>query len=341
MNNKKNSGLSSISILLIIVIILLLITIGLLIFGFYKVGKNNSTKNENATATPALTAEVEDDNSDNEEAEETDISDTNEDDNDAEIAEDKDSDEDDSEAVNDKDKDDAKNNENDKEGTESTDENDEKDVEKVTNGKMVAIDPGHQSSGDSSTEPVGPGSKTLKAKVSSGATGVASGVPEYELNLKVAKKLRRVLIKRGYKVFMIRTKNNVRISNKERATMANNSGSDIYIRIHADGIDDSSRRGVSVLYPSENNPYVAYLSKKSKRLSNDILNAYCKRTGFINRGLSQRDDLTGTNWSKIPVTLIEMGFLSNPEEDKLMQDSAFQKVMAKGIADGIDDYFGF
>ena len=54
-----------------------------------------------------------------------------------------------------------------------------------------------------------------------------------------------------------------------------------------------------------------------------------------------RDDLTGTNWSKIPVTLIEMGFLSNPAEDKKMQTSAMQKKMVSGIAEGIDAYFGY
>lgn len=64
-----------------------------------------------------------------------------------------------------------------------------------------------------------------------------------------------------------------------------------------------------------------------------------KKTKIRNRGLVARDDLTGTNWSKIPVSLIEMGFLSNPSEDRKMQKSNFQTKMAKGIADGIDAYF--
>ena len=51
--------------------------------------------------------------------------------------------------------------------------------------------------------------------------------------------------------------------------------------------------------------------------------------------------MTGTNWSKIPVTLIEMGFLSNASEDRFMNRAANQEKMAEGIADGIDDYFGF
>lgn len=206
-------------------------------------------------------------------------------------------------------------------------------------GKVIAIDAGHQQRGDSSTEPVGPGSSTRKAKVAGGATGVATKTPEYKLTLQVAKRLQKELEARGYQVVMIRTKNNVNISNKKRAQMANRSGADICIRLHADGSSSSSVRGASALYPSTRNPYVGKLSQSSKKLSQCILKKYCQATGIRNRGLSQRDDLTGTNWSKIPVALIEMGFLSNPTEDRMMQKKAVQKKMAKGIADGVDAYF--
>lgn len=205
--------------------------------------------------------------------------------------------------------------------------------------RVVAIDAGHQSRGNSATEPIGPGASTKKAKVSGGTTGVSTRIPEYQLNLKVAKKLRKELVSRGYRVVMIRTKNNVNISNKKRAQIANRSGADICIRLHADGSSSSRVRGASALYPSAGNPYVGKLSGSSKRLSRSILTRYCKRTGIRNRGLSVRDDLTGTNWSKIPVTLLEMGFLSNPAEDCMMQKSSVQKKMAEGIADGVDAYF--
>ena len=212
---------------------------------------------------------------------------------------------------------------------------------RIIGKKKIAIDAGHQLYGDSSTEPVGPGSSVRKAKVAGGASGVSTGVPEYKMNLNVAKKLKKILIERGYDVYMVRTKNNVNISNKQRAVKANKSGSDRYIRIHGDSSASSSVRGASVLYPSLSNRYVAKLSKSSKRLSNSIIRKYCALTGIKNRGMVARDDLTGTNWSKIPVSLIEMGFMSNPSEDRLMQNSKFQVKMAKGIANGIDDYFGF
>ena len=168
----------------------------------------------------------------------------------------------------------------------------------------IAIDAGHQGKGNSKTEPIGPGAK----------------------------------MKRGYDVYMIRRKQNVNISNKQRAIRANKSGADICIRLHADAAS-ANVRGVSVLYPSQQNPYVAKLSKKSKKLSKNILDSYCKSTKFKKRGLSKRDDLTGTNWSKIPVALIEMGFMTNKTEDKQMQKKQTQKKMVDGIANGIDQYF--
>lgn len=203
----------------------------------------------------------------------------------------------------------------------------------------VAIDAGHQKKGDSRKEPIGPGAKRKKARVASGTQGAATKVPESKLTLSVAKKLEKELKKRGYKVYMVRRKQNVNISNKKRAQLANKSGASVCIRLHADAAGKGVR-GASVLYPTKKNAYVKKISKRSKKLSKAVIKKYCAVTGIKNRGLSGRDDLTGTNWSKIPVTLIEMGFMTNKKEDKKMQKDSFQKKMAEGIADGIDAYFG-
>lgn len=226
-----------------------------------------------------------------------------------------------------------------KNGKTEKDNQKKKKNQNKSNSKKVAIDAGHQLRGDNGMEPVGPGASEKKAKVSSGTSGVSTGVPEYQLNLVIAKKLEKELKKRGYQVFMIRRKNEVKLSNVDRAQMANESGSDIYIRIHADGVENVSAHGASALYPSAENPYVGHLSAASKKLSELVLNAYCKKTGISNRGLSVRDDLTGTNWSEIPVTLLELGFMSNPAEDEKMQQDDIQSLMVKGIADGVDSYF--
>lgn len=209
---------------------------------------------------------------------------------------------------------------------------------KITPKAVIGIDPGHQKSANTGTEPVGPGSSTMKTKVAGGTYGNSSGLKEYELTLQVSLKLKKELENRGYKVVMTRESHDVNITNKERAEKLNES-CDIAIRIHADGAGSSSARGATALYPSSSNPYVGNLSAKSKTLSECVLGRYCESTGIKYRGLSARDDLTGTNWSTIPVTLIELGFMTNPSEDVYMANSANQETMAEGIANGVDDYF--
>lgn len=210
---------------------------------------------------------------------------------------------------------------------------------KITAKKVIGIDAGHQAAGNSGLEPIGPGASVRKPKVAGGTCGVASRVPEYQFTLKVAKALKKELVKRGYAVVMTRTRNDVNITNKERAVKINESGADICIRLHGDG-GAASARGASALYPSVRNPYVGKLSAKSYKLSKSIMQTYCKATGIGNRGCIQRDDLTGTNWSTVPVTLIELGFMTNASEDRYMQSATGQKAMVQGLADGIDGYFG-
>ena len=154
----------------------------------------------------------------------------------------------------------------------------------------IAIDAGHQRYANTATEPVGPGAKTKKTKVAGGATGVATKTPEHKLTLQVAKRLKKVLVEKGYQVYMIRNTSDVNISNKQRAVRANKSGADIYIRIHADASNSAEAGGASMLYPSAKNPYVKKLSKPSRKLSDCILKSYCKKTGIKSRGLIVRAD---------------------------------------------------
>lgn len=204
--------------------------------------------------------------------------------------------------------------------------------------QVIGIDPGHQLYGNNGLEPIGPGASTKKIKVTGGTRGVATGVAEYELNLDIAKALKKELIQRGYDVVLTRNKHNVNITNMERAQKINKSNADICIRLHADG-GPASATGASGLYPSSSNPYVGKLSAKSKKLSQCVLTAYCRETNIRNRGSIVRDDLTGTNWSTVPVIILEMGFMTNAGEDRYMQSEKGQKQMVEGIADGIDLYY--
>lgn len=209
------------------------------------------------------------------------------------------------------------------------------------NSAVVVIDPGHQLRGDSTKEPNGPGSSTMKARVTSGTTGVTTKVAEYIMNLNVSLKLKTELENRGYTVYMTRTTHDVNISNKERAEYATSVGADIAVRIHGNGSTNSSVHGVEAYAPSYNNPYVGHLAKASQSLSRCIVDGYSVATGFKNRGVFTSDTMTGINWSTVPVTIIELGYMSNAEEDRNMQDETIQNNMVQGIANGIDKYFGF
>lgn len=221
---------------------------------------------------------------------------------------------------------------------ETTPESAEEETVAANNGKIVVLDPGHSSIVSGSYEPLGPGSSEMKAADSSGTSGAVSGLTEYELNLQVALKLRTELEVRGYTVIMTREDNYTQISCAERAQIANNAGADVFLRIHADGSESSSSSGAMGICITPSNPYIASMYNQSRLLSDDILNAYCAETGMSSRGVWETDTMTGNNWSQVPTTLLEMGFMTNPNEDSLMADSAFQAKIVTGIANGIDKY---
>ena len=209
----------------------------------------------------------------------------------------------------------------------------------AANGRVVAIDAGHQAKGNSEKEPIGPGSSTMKAKVAAGAEGISTKLPEYKLTLSVSQKLRRILEERGYKVIMIRESNDVNLSNAERAEIANKSGASIFVRVHANSLDNNSVHGTLSMCQTAKNPYNGNLHAKSYSLSKKITDYVCAATGFKNRGVQETDSMSGINWCTIPVTIIEMGFMSNPEEDQKMAQDDYQELIAAGIANGIDAYF--
>ncbi len=209
----------------------------------------------------------------------------------------------------------------------------------VTGGHLVVIDPGHQTKGNSDTEPNGPGSSTMKAKVTGGTSGATSGLTEYQLNLTVGLKLRDELAGRGYTVIMTRESNDVDISNSERAQIANNAGAEAFIRIHANGSEDTSVNGAMTICQTPSNPYNSAYYSQSRKLSDCVLDAFVAATGCKKQYVWETDTMTGINWANVPSTIIEMGYMTNPTEDSNMASESYQQLMVQGMANGIDNFF--
>lgn len=224
-------------------------------------------------------------------------------------------------------------------GDDSSTEESTQETSNVGEGKLICIDAGHQATPNTDTEPVGPGAEDKKAKVSAGNTGVTTGTEEYELNLEVALKLQSALEARGYTVKMIRTSNDVDISNAARAELANSDKADAFIRIHANGSTDTNASGVMTVCQTKDNPYNADIYDSCKRLSANVLSGMAAATGANSEGVWETDSMSGINWCKVPVTIVEIGYMTNSEEDQKLATSDYQNLLAKGIADGIDAYF--
>ena len=202
-------------------------------------------------------------------------------------------------------------------------------------GAVIYIDAGHQRRGNSDKEPVAPGSSVMKAKVSSGTTGVSTGNPEYILNLEVSLLLREKLEALGATVYMSRTDNDIDISNKERAEQANALNVDFAIRIHANGSDDPAVHGYLIFVPADGCIPDKATVEKSVEFGRKLDESIAAFVGTKSLGLLATGDLTGFNWSTVPVVLIEMGFMTNPEEDELMRTPEFQNAMVDAVADAL------
>ncbi|WP_141532086.1 N-acetylmuramoyl-L-alanine amidase [Bacillus cereus] len=203
---------------------------------------------------------------------------------------------------------------------------------------LVVIDPGHQQKANLNLEPIGPGATTQKYKVTDGTTGVVTKKREAVLVLEMAFILKEKLEAKGMQVLMTRTSQDVDISNKERATFANDHKANLFLRLHADGSENPNQSGFAVLTPAEGSPYTKEIYAESLQISQTIVNKMRENHQVKVNGIKYRDDLSGFNWAKVPGVLLELGFMSNPEEDKKLSDPQYVNSLLQSVTDSVDEY---
>jgi len=206
---------------------------------------------------------------------------------------------------------------------------------------VVVIDPGHDLRANLRTEPIGPGSRVRKILDGGGTHGVVSGTTEAELNLAVALRLRPLLERAGLRVVMTRTTtSHVSMGNIARARIANRAHAALFLRIHADGSDDPRAAGTHTLYPARHAGWTDDVYRPSRRAATLVQHALLQALGFPDRGLQERSDFTGFNWSNVPVILVELGFMTNPAEDRALATGTYRQRAAVGLCRGTLAFLG-
>lgn len=192
-------------------------------------------------------------------------------------------------------------------------------------GKTIVIDAGH-------------------GKPDEGAQS-NNGTTEAETNLKIALKLQNLLEQSGSSVILTRSDENAiydldtktlkqkKISDiHNRVKIGNESSADIFVSIHLNKIPQQQYDGWQTFYNAQ--------SEDGQRLAVSIqnnLNEAIQREN--NRVAKSIDNIYIVKHVEIPMTIVECGFLSNPEEEKLLLDDEYQNKLAWGIYNGIIDYF--
>lgn len=211
----------------------------------------------------------------------------------------------------------------------------------ATTAPVVVIDPGHDRLANSNVEPIGPGSSELKIKDGGGTRGAVSGVPEADLTLAVSLRLQALLRRAGIRVVMTRTATSgASMGNVARAGIANRVRAALFVRIHADGSTDSRTAGTHTLYPAFRRGWTDDIYARSKRAAGLIQFELVRSLRSNDRGLDERSDITGFNWSNVPVVLPELGFMTNAREDRLLTSRSYQQRAAIGLCRGVLRYLG-
>jgi N-acetylmuramoyl-L-alanine amidase len=200
---------------------------------------------------------------------------------------------------------------------------------------VVVVDPGHDLRANSATEPIGPGSSARKIKDGGGTSG------EARVALAVSLRLRTLLEQAGVRVVMTRTRTaGTSMGNVARARIANQAGAALFLRVHADGSSDPSRRGTHTLYPAWRRGWTDDIAGPSLRAARLLQSELVRALGFPDAGLDRRGDITGFNWADVPAVLTELGFLTNAADRRVLTSGVGQQRAAAGLCRGVLRFLG-
>ena len=201
-------------------------------------------------------------------------------------------------------------------------------------GVVIGINPGHQKAGINTLYPMAPGSSVKKVGCKVGTQGLKTRTPEYVVALEVGIKLRDILVANGATVIMTRTSNDVYLTNIQRAAILNDANVDAAIQLHCNG-GATSAYGMSTYYRTSGD-----WVEESRWLSTCLLNHTLATTSASNKGVHVCNTYMSLNWSFTPACLIEMGYLTNTQEELKLVDPDYQDQLAWGMYYGLLEYFG-
>jgi N-acetylmuramoyl-L-alanine amidase len=206
---------------------------------------------------------------------------------------------------------------------------------------VVVVDPGHDRLANLRTEPIGPGSSTRKILDGGGTHGVVTGIAEPDLTLAISIRLRELLRRAGVRVVMTRTQTTgTSMGNIARARIANRAHAGLFLRVHADGSASSDARGTHTLAPALHAGWTDDVYRVSHRAARLVQTELVRSLGFPDRGIQERSDYTGFNWADVPVILVELGFMTNPTEDRELARPAVRERAALGLCRGTLRFLG-
>jgi len=159
---------------------------------------------------------------------------------------------------------------------------------------------------------------------------VSGGFYEKNINLQITRKLNGVLKERGAKTFLTREKD-VDTELYSRVDKARDKNADIFISIHQNSLPNPKN------WAKKHGSGVYYYNKNAKALAQNIQKNLVEQTGFRDDGVFNASFAVIRSSDPVSV-LVECGYIIHPFERKKLTDPAFQNIVAKAIADGIEDY---